>query len=162
MPALVAVALLAVAWLLFKPAGGGANGLPALTLERLEGGSVHLASSEGKPVVVNLWATWCPPCRRELPMLARAARTNPSVRFYFVDQGEAPATVRGYLAERPDLDIEGVLLDPGSVLSDRFGAAGLPVTLFFDARGNHVLTHRGEVTEVDLLNYLTDLKRGTL
>ena len=39
---------------------------------------------------------------------------------------------------------------------------GLPVTLFFDAAGGHVLTHVGEVTEVDMLNYLTDLKRGKL
>ncbi|HNR00151.1 MAG TPA: host attachment protein, partial [Trueperaceae bacterium] len=49
-----------------------------------------------------------------------------------------------------------------AALSNEFEAVGLPVTLFFDARGNHVLSHIGEVTEVEFLNYLTDLKRGRL
>lgn len=95
-------------------------------------------------------------------MLAAAARANPEVRFYFADQGEARSVVEAYLAGRDDLVIEGVLLDQGSVLSNEFEAVGLPVTLFFDAKGNHVLSHIGEVSEVELLNYLTDLKRGRL
>ncbi len=148
-------------WWLLKPAQADAKRLPDLTLERYEGGSVALAVTD-RPTIVNLWATWCPPCRRELPMLAAAARANPEVRFYFADQGEARSVVEAYLAERDDLVIEGVLLDQGSALSNEFEAVGLPVTLFFDAKGNHVLSHIGEVTEVELLNYLTDLKRGRL
>lgn len=95
-------------------------------------------------------------------MLAAAARANPGVRFYFADQGEDRGTVQAYLDERPELEIGGVLLDASSRLSEEFEAMGLPVTLFFDAAGGHVLTHVGEVTEVDMLNYLTDLKRGKL
>ncbi len=149
-------------WWLLKPAQSEAKHLPALTLERYEGGSVALAASADRPTIINLWATWCPPCRRELPMLAAAARANPEVRFFFADQGEARSVVEAYLAERDDLVIDGVLLDQGSALSNEFEAIGLPVTLFFDAKGTHVLSHIGEVTEVELLNYLTDLKRGRL
>jgi len=156
------VLVLAGAWFLFRPAPTYAKQLPELTLERLEGGQVALADAAGEPTVINLWATWCPPCRRELPMLAAAARANPDVRFYFADQGEGADTVRAYLDERPDIEIDGVLLDAASSLSERFEAMGLPVTLFFNASGDHVLTHVGEVTEVDMLNYLTDLKRGRL
>src|SRR3546814_20011795 len=43
---------------------------PVAALHRLDGGAVSLAAYRGKPVLINLWATWCPPCRRELPMLA--------------------------------------------------------------------------------------------
>ncbi len=161
--ALVVGCLAAIAaWLLLRPAPGHAKYLPDLTLERLEGGEVALGAAAGQPTVINLWATWCPPCRRELPMLAAAARANPGVRFYFADQGEDRGTVQAYLDERPELEIGGVLLDASSRLSEEFEAMGLPVTLFFDAAGGHVLTHVGEVTEVDMLNYLTDLKRGKL
>ena len=162
---LVVLAVLAVAglaWWLLRPAPTYARTLPQLTLERLEGGQLTLSEARGQPVVVNLWATWCPPCRRELPMLAAAAKANPDVRFYFADQGEAKDLVEKFLAERPELGLQGVLLDGGSQLSNAFGAVGLPVTLFFDASGNHVLSHMGEVSEVDMLNYLTDLKRGKL
>jgi len=157
-------AVLATGWLLFKPSGANAKGLPDVALEALAGGdTVNLAQVEGgRPLVVNLWATWCPPCRRELPMLAAAARSNPGVGFYFVDQGETRETVRAYLDERPDLALDGVLLDGAGELSNRFGAVGLPVTLFFDAKGKHVLTHLGEVTEVEMINYMSDLKRGKL
>lgn len=151
-----------LAWWLLKPAQAQAKRLPDLTLELFDGGSVTLSAATELPTVINLWATWCPPCRRELPMLAAASRANPDVRFFFADQGEARSVVETYLAERDDLVITGVLLDQASALSNEFEAVGLPVTLFFDARGNHVLSHIGEVTEVEFLNYLTDLKRGRL
>lgn len=160
--AVAAVTVLVLLWFLFQPAATHARGLPDVTLERLSGGTVSLAEATGQPVVVNLWASWCPPCRRELPMMSGAARGNPQVQFYFADQGEDRATVQAYLDERPELVLEHVLLDEASELSNSFEAMGLPVTLFFDASGNHVLTHVGEVSEIEMLNYLTDLKRGTL
>lgn len=157
-----AAAVIVAGWFLLEPAASHARTLPDITLERLTGGTVALATAAGQPVVINLWATWCPPCRRELPMMAAAARSTPGVGFYFADQGEDRATVKAYLDERPELPAEHMLLDGSSALSNAFEAMGLPVTLFFDARGNHVLTHVGEVTEVEMLNYLTDLKRGAL
>src|SRR5699024_1804465 len=60
--------------------------LPELTLQRLDGEPVALASLRGKPVVLNIWATWCAPCRREMPMLATAQERLPGVRFLFVNQ----------------------------------------------------------------------------
>lgn len=151
-----------LAWSLFTPAATYEKQLPDLTLQRLEGGDLNLASLQGAPVVVNLWATWCLPCVRELPMLAEMARRNPDVRFVFADQGEAPATVERYLAERPELELEGVVLDRDVALGVEFETLGLPMTLFFDADGNHLHSHIGEVTEVEMFNYLTDLKRGEL
>ncbi len=147
---------------MLKPSSAHAKRVPDVALEALAGGTVNLAQVKGQPLVVNLWATWCPPCRRELPMLASAARSNPDVLFYFVDQGETRETVRSYLDERTDLVLNGVLLDQAGELSNRFAAVGLPVTLFFDAKGNHVLSHLGEVTDVEMINYLSDLKRGKL
>src|SRR5690606_11830425 len=71
--------------------------LPALT--RLEGAALDLEELQGRPHVINLWATWCPPCRRELPMLAEIAADS-SVPILLVNQGESPDVVRTYLDEQ--------------------------------------------------------------
>lgn len=162
---LVLVAGLASGWLLwalFTPAARPARGLPDLTLERLEGGYLQFTSLAGRPAVVNLWATWCPPCLRELPMLAAVAAEQPGVSFVFADQGESRATVEDYLAQRPELGLRGVVLDRDVQLGVEFDTLGLPMTLFFDDRGNHVHSHAGELTEAELRGYLAGIRAGTL
>src|SRR3546814_10052886 len=72
---------------------------PVAALHRLDGGAVSLAAYRGKPVLINLWATWCPPCRRELPMLAELAKTSP-VPIVFADEGEDAARVRDFLSQQ--------------------------------------------------------------
>lgn len=144
----------------FRPLLAG-DAVPAYAAVDLVGDTVHLADLRGEVVVLNLWATWCPPCRRELPMLAAAARTYPDVRFVFAAQAEPRATVARYLEEE-GLELDLVLLDTRGSLGAAFGSVGLPTTLFFDAAGDHVLTHFGEVSSVAMINYLADLRRGTL
>lgn len=136
--------------------GGVSDTLPALRLEHLDGRSVDLASFRGRPMVLNLWASWCAPCRRELPMMSRLAQQRPEVTFVFVDQREARPQVEAYLAEQA-LSLDWVLLDPHGDLADRVHASGLPVTLFFDASGTLVDRHLGEIDTVELFNALTAL-----
>jgi thiol-disulfide isomerase/thioredoxin len=75
---------------------------PPLTLSDLDGGKVPLSSFQGKLVVLNVWATWCPPCRKELPSLQRLSRTLNEQRFAVVglslDQDEV--AVREYLIDK--------------------------------------------------------------
>ena len=71
--------------------------LPPLTLSSLEGRPVSLVDFAGKPTVVNLWASWCPPCRREMPALQQAQAANPDVNIVFVNQGEEPGVIAAYL-----------------------------------------------------------------
>ncbi len=59
--------------------------LPDLILASLKGPPVQLSATGGRPTVINLWATWCPPCRREMPVLAAAAKANPDTRFIFAN-----------------------------------------------------------------------------
>lgn len=156
-PAVLGIAVWLAVPALVTPTELEARQLPPLTLERLEGGQLDLASLRGGPVVINLWATWCPPCRRELPMLAEAARSYPGVHFVLADQAEGRHTVQQYLDGRKDLFIEGVVLDADTSLASEFSTRGLPTTLFFDREGNHVFTHAGELSAVMLANYLADL-----
>lgn len=138
-----------------RPVEGGR--LPSLTLRTLGGTEISLDRFQGKPVVLNAWATWCPPCRRELPMMVRVSRENPDVHFVFVSQGEGPEAVRRFL-EKQGLTAEWVLLDPETRLSQALGIQGLPTTLFFDREGRLVSRHLGELSEALLLGYLRVLR----
>jgi thiol-disulfide isomerase/thioredoxin len=97
---------------------------------------------DGRPMVVNLWATWCGPCRAEMPTLAAAQRARPDVRFVFANQGERPDAVRRYLAAE-GLQLHDVWLDIGSALGPALGSGGLPTTVFFNADGRQVDAHFG-------------------
>jgi thiol-disulfide isomerase/thioredoxin len=69
-------------WLL-QPRAVVVEVLPSAELRQVDGRVVNLADFIGKPIVLNAWATWCGPCRREMPMLVEAARANPGVHFVF-------------------------------------------------------------------------------
>lgn len=144
-------------FLVQRKGGGEEVRLPSVTLATLGGTPVSLQDFRGKPLVLNLWATWCPPCRRELPMMVRLSQENPEVRFAFVSQGEGPAVVRSFLEEQK-LAPEWVLLDPETQLSQALKTQGLPTTFFFDREGRLVARHMGELSEALLLGYLRVLR----
>jgi thiol-disulfide isomerase/thioredoxin len=149
----LAAAAAAVLLSRYDPSTRAALKLPDLTLERLAGSDLDLADLEGRPVVLNLWATWCGPCRRELPMMADMAAAHRDVAFVFADQREGRDQVESYLTER-GLDLEVVLLDTEGRLAEHFRSPGLPTTLFFDAQGQLARAHLGEISIVDLFNAL--------
>ncbi len=113
---------------------------------------------KGRPSVVNLWATWCGPCRAEMPTLAAAQKNTPDVSFVFVNQGESQATVAAYL-QRTGLLLTQVWLDPASRLGPASESEGLPTTLFFDANGNRVDAHFGMLNAAALQVKLNHLQR---
>ncbi len=127
--------------------------LPTTQMTSLDGERVILADMGGRPMVVNLWATWCPPCRREMPVLAEGQQSEAGVGFVFVNQGEGPDQIRDYL-QSEGLSLDNVLLDPFSSLMNEMGARGLPTTLFFDADGRLVDFHMGELTRAGLASKL--------
>lgn len=120
-----------------------------LSLTTLEGEATSLSALHGKPAVVNLWATWCPPCRREMPVLAEAQQREKDIEFVFVNQGEPATTITDYL-NRNTLQLENVFLDPGRGWSHQLGADAMPTTLFFDAKGALVGSHTGELSSASL------------
>ena len=133
--------------------------LPVRTLQALDGTSTTLRALSGKPVVVNLWATWCPPCRREMPVLVRAQAARADVHIAFVNEGESAADVRAYL-DNVHLAPRNVLLDGSSSVMRDAGSQALPTTLFFDSDGRLVDTHMGELSEATLARQLDRLTSG--
>ncbi len=123
-----------------------AEPLPAFAFEQLEGGRLDLAALRGKPVLINLWASWCGPCVREMPMLADAQRERPDVQFVFLNQGEAPAVVAKWLASQR-LTLRHVAIDEQRQASAVFRQAGYPTTLLFDGSGRLVAKRTGELSQ---------------
>lgn len=131
-------------------------GLSQQPLHTLAHQPVQLASLGDRPMVINLWAAWCPPCRREMPMMADVAAATSDVTFVFANQGEDAARIRTYLAQE-GLQLPNVLLDGLGELGRHYGAMGLPSTLFIDADGTLTDMHLGEISREALLE-----KIGTL
>lgn len=133
--------------------------LPALPLTDLASGSALTLrdAARGRPVVVNLWASWCGPCRQEMPMLAAAQQGETQIGILFVNQGEPPERVRAYLAAE-GLALREVLLDPGSAAGPALGSRGLPTTLFYDAQGRLVDAHLGVLSSASLQARLRALR----
>ena len=151
-------ALFGVTWGLDKAAKPG---LPTVALTTLTGDPTDLAAiAKGQPMVVNLWASWCPPCRREMPVLAAAQRHETQVTFVFANQGEDSAAARRYL-NTGQLNLANVLLDPETALGRAIGSAALPTTLFYDASGQLVDTHLGELSAASLASKLSRLRTRT-
>lgn len=115
--------------------------LPAISLDALDGNPVALAELTGKPLLINLWASDCAACRRELPLLAEAARRD-DVRVATINQGESLLEVARYL-DQQGLDLPLTLLDPHQRLMALSHAPGLPMTLYFDTRGTLIDHHAG-------------------
>jgi thiol-disulfide isomerase/thioredoxin len=123
--------------------------LPDLRLPNPAGQEIASNAWAGKVVVLNFWATWCPPCLREMPMLDELQRGIDPGRLQVVGIAiDAPDAVRRFLAENK-VDYDIVLGDADTVdLSRRLGnrTGGLPFTVVFDALGRRVFSHTGELT----------------
>jgi cytochrome c biogenesis protein CcmG/thiol:disulfide interchange protein DsbE len=111
----------------------------------------QLRALRGHPVVVNLWASWCDPCRFELPFFQRqAVKRGAHVAFVGVNSGDNRDDARKLSARypMPYPSIE----DPRQALSGRYGSIGLPATAFYDAKGKRVLVHQGRFSSEQQLS----------
>src|SRR5205814_3540293 len=102
---------------------------PDFTLTSLSGAPVQLAALQGKPVLVNFWATWCPPCRAEMPDLDDVARANAAngLQIVAVNLREDPDVVGGYL-RTIGVGLDSVL-DPNGNVFRQYRITGLPTTV---------------------------------
>lgn len=132
--------------------------LSEIQVTMLSGQSMNLAAlAGGKPMVINLWASWCPPCRREMPLLAAAQKQQTWASFVFANQGENRASVQSYLSAG-QLELANVVLDRDTKMGFLAGSSALPVTMFYDASGQLVSTHLGALSAASLATRLNALR----
>jgi peroxiredoxin len=138
------------------------NPAPDLTLKDLQGKSVSLAGLRGKVVFLNFWATWCPPCREELPAMQRLNEVFGKKDFVIlaVNVDEDPGAVKKFLAKQP-LSFT-VLLDPEASAQNLYGVYRFPETFLIDRQGNVVQRYLGarDWSSVDFLKYVSSLLGG--
>lgn len=117
--------------------------LPPLELVTAEGRRIVFPSE--RPLVLNLWASWCAPCRREMPTLIAAAHRHPQVDFVLLNQGEHAGEIARILST---LEIPEALLafDPAAEASRALEVRGYPVTLFVDPQGRIAHRHFGALS----------------
>lgn len=128
--------------------------LPNMSLMTPEGLPVNLQDFAGQPLVLNVWASWCPPCVREMPVLEQAQHDYPRIHFLFANLGEDSATVEAFLMEL-GVELDHVLLDQQNLIGGHYGSRALPTTLFIDAEGQLQDSHLGELSAASLKDKLT-------
>ena len=121
---------------------------PAFALSDLEGRTVTLAELRGRQVVVNFWATWCTPCRLEIPTFSRFARAHPDVVVLGVAVDEDVELVRR-TAEELEIDYPVLLADPA--VRQAYGVTTLPTTVIVGADGKVRSAHTGLMLDPHLL-----------
>jgi peroxiredoxin len=127
------------------------------SLSDLEGNQVALDQFSGRPVIVNYWATWCGPCRIEMPHLQNTfeARQEDGLAILALDQDETAQEVSGFFDEF-GLTFTP-LLDEGKATSENYGVGRiLPTTFFINAKGEITAIHRGPMTQSQIDGYLTE------
>jgi cytochrome c biogenesis protein CcmG/thiol:disulfide interchange protein DsbE len=138
-----------------EPTADGADALPPLSLPCLgPGPDIVLDRLTGRPTLVNLWATWCEPCREEMPLLQDAyVRHGDRVRFLGVDVQDDAEAARWFLDEFGITYPHAV--DSDGALLRALGMRGLPVTLVLDEEGRVIGQRAGQLT-ADILQQLID------
>lgn len=158
--AVVVVTVAAAVFVASRPSEDAAPDLPpavAFRLEPLRGeGTVSLAALQGKPVVLNFFASWCAPCRRELPALrASWERFGDRVQFVGIDHQDVRADALGLLDEFAITYPAGY--DPKGQTAFAYGLRGLPATVFITADGRVQAIRHGELDATTLEQRITEL-----
>jgi len=132
---------------------------PAFEVERLSGGRVSLASLQGKVVVVNFWATWCPPCREEMPYLVQTVKDfeRQGVTLVAISNDELDGqreVVSSFVAAMPALRPYAALGRPD--VGFAYQVKALPSVYIIDREGRLVASHQGQASETQLRGWLEE------
>ena len=136
---------------------------PALKLKDLEGKMHDLAQLKGRVVLINFWATWCPPCRREMPSMERLSQAFKGKPFVVlaVNVGEDADTIDTFTSQLDTTPTFPILLDTRSHTMQVWKVAGLPTTFLVDKQGRIVSSAIGgrEFDHPEIVRAIRELLR---
>jgi thiol-disulfide isomerase/thioredoxin len=111
-----------------------------LEFQDLEGEGVHISDFEGRPVLLNVWATWCAPCVEELPSLDRLQRDFPDLKVIPVSLDQSPGDKLPEFWARHRLKHLEIYADPSMKLMAKLDIEGLPFSMLIDREGNELVS----------------------
>jgi thiol-disulfide isomerase/thioredoxin len=129
---------------------------PNFTLETVYGDTVQLSDFQGKVILLNFWAVWCPPCLEEMPSIQKVhERFGDQLVVLAVNAGDSREDALSF-RETYRLSFE-TLLDSENKVESQYRVRGLPTTFFIDEQGIIQITHIGFMEESQLAGYLTEM-----
>jgi thiol-disulfide isomerase/thioredoxin len=128
------------------------------TLLDLDGTAVTLSDHLGQPIVINFWASWCAPCRIEMPELQALhdKYAADGLVILALNQGEPAHVAANFFISEMGLTFTNPLLDSESEVANKYGLRNLPTTLFIDAEGQVTVIHRGPALFSQFEGYLAE------
>jgi cytochrome oxidase Cu insertion factor (SCO1/SenC/PrrC family) len=139
-----------------KATTSGGSRAPVFTAPGLDGRRVLMDSYQGRPLVVNFFASWCSPCRQELPLLQKYAASNPSVQFVLFDYMDDTGSAQRLL-NQAGVHVPVVAIDSDGQYARAYGVFGLPTTVFVRSDGTIESTVRAQLDESTLAGHLSRL-----
>ena len=142
-----------------RPGGNAAGSVPAQSFERFDGTAGTLADYRGRPVVVNFWASWCPPCVAEMPDFEAVHRQlGDRVAFVGVNLTDEPSAADA-LARRTGVTYD-LARDADGRLFEAMGGFSMPTTFFVSAEGRIVDQHSGQLARSRLERLIGETVAG--
>ncbi len=129
---------------------------PNFIIQLEDGRYLTLADLQGRPVMINFWATWCGPCRLEMPDIVAAAEADTNLVVLAVNVQE-PMSAIGPFVEEYNMSMP-VVRDPQGALRDLYGVRGMPTSVFIHADGTIATTWAGLLTEATLAELLSRIR----
>ncbi|MDI6813305.1 MAG: TlpA disulfide reductase family protein [Desulfitobacteriaceae bacterium] len=135
------------------------NVAPDFSISMLDGKTITLSELRGKPVFLNFWATWCPPCNLEMPDIEKAYKDNFPVQIIGINIKESPMAVGSFLNQKGYTFPVG--FDLKGQIAGQYMATGIPTSYAIDALGRIRYVQTGPLTYAQLRQWFTDLSQTT-
>ncbi|MFI5284017.1 MAG: redoxin family protein [Candidatus Dormibacterales bacterium] len=136
-----------------SPAGGATA--PSFLLSSTTGEEASSSSLSGRPLVINFWASYCPPCKAEMPLLQKQLEAQSGAQLVLINEGDNPPAARSFLAS---LAVHTPsLLDTDLAVGKAYGVSALPTTVFVRAGGTIAAVHVGQLSDAVLAAELATL-----